>query len=134
MVTMRAGTPLTVWLESADSDAVGATRPKALELVHGVHAAGVCYRDLHVENVVIIGDNPVAIDFEHACDVDPAWRCYDISGPLAQVPLLPAHAQGGGVLGTSGIWWDGPLEPRFGGRYIPLGMIFGLSGGDTIER
>jgi hypothetical protein len=71
----------------------------------------------------------MAIDFEHACEVDPAWPCYDLTGPSAQVPLLSAHAywrdRGGRVLGENGIWWNGPLEPSFGGQYVPLGLIFG---------
>lgn len=66
-----------------------------------------------------------AIDFEHAIEVDPECLRYDLSGPSECVPLPPAHAGWGGVLGTYGISWDGPLDERWSGRYVPLGMIFG---------
>jgi hypothetical protein len=126
-VVIRAGVWLPDWLTSATARMVAAMRPVALELVHGMHAQGVCHRDLHVENVVIVDGQPMAIDYEHACEVDPSWPCYDLTGPSDKVPLLPAHRQWGGVLGTFGIWWDAPLEPRFGGRYVPLGVVFGAA-------
>jgi len=128
-VVIRAGVWLPDWLRTANPDTVAAMRPKGLELVHGMHAQGVCHRDLHVENVVIVDGQPMAIDYEHACQVDPAGPCYDLTGPSDQVPLLAVHRQWGGVLGTFGIWWDAPLEPRFNGRYIPLGIIFGPAHG-----
>jgi hypothetical protein len=124
-VVMRAGLPLTEWLRTARPSEVTQMRPKALALVHGIHALGVCHRDLHVENVVVVDGLPMAIDFEHACEVDPVWPCYDLTGPSEQVPLLPAHAKFGGVLGSHGIWWDGPRDDRWLGRYVPLGMVFG---------
>lgn len=124
-VVVRAGVPLTDWLRTATPDAVAKMRPKALALVQSIHALGICHRDLHVENVVLIDGIPAAIDFEHACEVDREWPCYDLTGPSEQVPLLPAHAKFGGVLGTYGISWDGPRDDRWLGRYVPLGMIFG---------
>lgn len=124
-VVQATGTPLTDWLTSANPEVVAATRPKVLALVHGIHAQGICHRDLHIENVVLVSGRPMAIDFEHAIEVDPEWPCYDLSGPSECVPLLPAHAEWSGVLGTYGISWDGPLDERWSGRYVPLGMIFG---------
>jgi hypothetical protein len=48
-----------------------------------------------------------------------------MTGPFAGVPLLPAHARFGGILGTQGMWWDAAWDPRWDGRYRPLGQVFG---------
>lgn len=124
-VLLRAGAHLPAWLQQADAAAIAAMRPRALALVHGIHSLGICHRDLHIENVVVIEGRLLAIDFEHACEVDVTWSCYDMTGPSEYVPVLPAHAKFGGVLGTYGIWWNGPLDDRWGGRYAPLGAVFG---------
>jgi Phosphotransferase enzyme family len=124
-VTTVGGTWLPDWLDSVDSAQVEIMRPHVLALVRGIHEYGVCHRDLHVENVVVIDNRPLAIDFEHASEVDPSWPCYDISGPSMHVAVPPAHVAHGGTLGTSGIWWNGPLDARWGARYRPLGLVFG---------
>ena len=98
-------------------------RPLLIDLLQRLHAEGVCHRDLHWENVVIVGRAPFVIDLEYACDVDPAGPCYDLTGPFAGVPLLPAHAQFEGILGTQGMWWDAAWDRARAGE---AGMGFGV--------
>ena len=124
-VSMVKGTPALDWLAKADDLAIGAMRIQVLDLIRGMHTLGVCHRDLHVENIVIVDGQALAIDVDHACDVDPSWPCYDLTGPSPQVPLLPAHAQWGGVLGSTGMWWGASQDTRWNGRYVPLGRVFG---------
>jgi hypothetical protein len=124
-VLIRRGLPLPNWVAGAEPAEVVALRPLLIDLLQRLHAEGVCHRDLHWENVVIVGRAPFVIDLEHACDVDPAGPCYDMTGPFAGVPLPPAHAQFGGILGTQGMWWDADWDRRWDGRYRPLGQVFG---------
>ena len=124
-VILERGVPLPEWFERASGDAVALMRPSVIALVEKLHGEGVCHRDLHWQNVVIFGDEPRIIDFEHALDVDREWPCYDLLGPSERVPLLAAHATFGGVLGTQGIWWDAERDERWGLMYRPLGELFG---------
>lgn len=124
-VRMRRGLPLPEWVDAADRDARVEMRVLLLGLVQALHDAGVCHRDLHWENVVLIDGRPLVIDLEHACEVEPSWPCYDLTGPSPNVSIPPEHARLGGLLGTRGIWWDAPIDPRWGGRYHPLGDLFG---------
>lgn len=59
---------------------------------------------------MVDGDRPLVIDLELACEVDPAWRCYDLTGPSAEVQVPEEHAVQGGRIGRHGVWWDAPLE------------------------
>lgn len=124
-VFLRRGVRLPDWVATAGPDEVATMRPLVIDVVRRLHSEGVCHRDLHWENVVAIDGQPFLIDLEHACDVDPAWPCYDFTGPSAEVPLLQAHARFGGVLGTTGMWWGAELDLRWADRYRPLGKVFG---------
>ena len=92
-------------------------------LVRAIHAAGICHRDLHIHNVVIAADgSPLAIDPEHALEVDPQGPCFDVWGPDSGLPVAPAHVQIGGTLAKTGVWWDAPLSSM---QVTTLGSVFG---------
>jgi len=129
-VAMRKGIPLNEWLVTSDRSTRDAMRAATLALIHDVHSAGICHRDLHSGNIVILDDRPLAIDFGLATEVEAAWPCYDISGPSKWVPVPHAHAVQGGVIGTTGVWWDAAKDPNWPSDpyYGPLGTIFGPPG------
>jgi hypothetical protein len=119
------GVPLNEWKQSATREALAAMRPLVRELINGMHALGICHRDLHDRNVVIgPGDVPLAIDMEHACDAHPRGPCYDLVGPSSGIPVPLHHARQGGVI-AEGIWW-GSGDP--GGGLTPLGRVFDSDG------
>jgi Ser/Thr protein kinase RdoA (MazF antagonist) len=123
-VVTEQGIPLDTWLKNAGSKDIDTMKPLVLDLVRQIHSLGICHRDMTTGNVLILDGRPVAIDFEHACDVDPTWPCYDLTGPSAQVPLLRAHKRLGGVLGSTGIWWDAKWDRNWSNTK-PLGVVFG---------
>ena len=79
--------PFGKWREVATPAEVAAMRDRVLALLHRMHALGVCHRDVQERNLVVSeeGDQPLLIDFESACSVDPAWPCYDLYGPNEHV-------------------------------------------------
>lgn len=113
-----------IWWPTASADVLAETGRQVASAIRRMHALGICHRDMHHHNVMLHEGNPVFIDFEHAIEVAPTLRCYDLYGP-GEVSLLPDHVRWGGVLGTHGIWWGAPLEPRFDAQYVPMGKIFG---------
>lgn len=40
--------------------------------------------------------------------------------------MFPDHQKLGGILGSTGIWWDAECDPRYG--LITMGMIFSSLG------
>ncbi len=126
------GEPLNLWLAGSTDLARREMREAILDLIYAMHAAGVCHRDLHSRNIVIIDGHPLVIDLAMAAEVDPAWPCYDLTGPSPQVPLPSEHACQGGLIGTHGVWWDAPKDDRWldDPHVAPLGIVFGpLEGG-----
>ena len=97
-----------------------------LKLIRQMHLLGICHRDLHDLNLLVQDGKPLVIDLEHAAEVDPSWPCYDLYGPSEMVPLLAEHRAFGGVLGSTGIWWDAEHDERFG--LVTMAMIFGPLG------
>jgi hypothetical protein len=125
VLVVARGTPLPEWLESADPVAIRALRERVLQMIIRLHTLGVCHRDLHWANIVIIDGEPLAIDFEHALRTDASWECYDLYGPSDLIPLLADHAKFQQVLGTQGIWWGAQRDERWGSAYTPLGYVLG---------
>lgn len=111
------------WRRYSNDDQLRRMGLDVLELFRAVHALDICHRDLHEGNLLVKDDRPLVIDLEHAVEVDPTWPCYDLYGPSDQVPILPDHQKAGGILGTTGIWWDAEFDQRFG--LITVDMIFG---------
>ena len=100
-----------VWWRSASPAELAEMRSCVLELIEGIHALGVCHRDLHDRNLVLDGGKPLVIDLELACEVDPAWRCYDLYGPSDSIPVAEQHADfNDGHHSVHGVWWDSPVS------------------------
>lgn len=122
-IEMERGMPLSEWLKSATTDDRAIMRARLIALVRGVHAAGVCHRDLHVSNIILVKDGkPLVIDPEHALEVDPRGPCFDICGPKSRVPVAPDHVAQPGPISTTGVWWDADLGQ---GTITTLGSAFG---------
>jgi serine/threonine protein kinase len=94
------------WHRKASESELGAMRTKVIGLIQDLHAAGVCHRDLHEDNLVFKSGRPLVIDLEYACAVDPTGPCYDLYGPSeGHQGRLFRH------------WWDSPtggLHDTFG--------------------
>lgn len=122
-IEMERGTPLSEWLKSPAAEDRQIMRARLMTLVRGVHAAGICHRDLHIGNVMLSADgSPLAIDLEHGLDVNPQGPCFDVWGPSSGLPVAPAHVQIGGTLAETGVWWDAPLSLM---QVTTLGSKFG---------
>ena len=95
---------------------------RVLALVRTVHPLRICHRDLHLDNL-IVDDNrqPLVIDLELACEVEPTWPCYDLGGPLAEVLVPRDHAAQVALGMPNGVWWDAALPSCL----TSLGSVFG---------
>jgi len=133
---MESGTPLPCWL-LADHGAGDRAlmRSALLDLIRAAHGAGVCHRDLHSGNIVVIEERPLLVDLDLAVEVDSRWPCYDLAGPSERVPIPHGHVVQGGIIGANGVWWDAPKDPRWINPNVgPLGTIFGAARPDTRGR
>lgn len=115
-------TPFVDWLSGRPSDQVEVMASAAVGLIEGVHALGICHRDLHRANLVIGGDGrPLVVDLELAHEVDPTGPCFDFYGPGTGIPVAEQHRAldrvAFEVYVENGVWWDSPAEG--------LGRIFG---------
>ena len=100
-----------LWWRSASPGELLEMRASVLHLIEGVHALGVCHRDLHERNLVLDGGIALVIDLELACEVNPAWRCYDLYGPSESIPVAEQHvAVNDGHHSVHGVWWDSPVS------------------------
>jgi tRNA A-37 threonylcarbamoyl transferase component Bud32 len=104
-ISMPRLTNFETWLSTADNEARRRVGASLAQVIHRLHAAGVCHRDLHVGNVVLEGARPYLIDFELAAWSDPSLRCYDFVGPNEAIDLPVAHRRVGLL---DGVWWDSP--------------------------
>jgi hypothetical protein len=103
VIRMPYLTPLEHRLREADAAERGALARAVLACIDGVHAAAMCHRDVHRDNFVLDGAKALLIEFELACNVEPARPCYDLIGPASGVPVHERHT----FLGvTEGFWWD----------------------------
>jgi tRNA A-37 threonylcarbamoyl transferase component Bud32 len=86
--------PFPEWHSAASESDLAVMRELVLRLIGDLHAAGVCHRDLHKQNLVFRDGRPLIIDVEFACQVDPAGPCYDLYGPsddVSQPARIKAH-------------------------------------------
>jgi hypothetical protein len=96
-------TPLEHRIRDADAAERRMVARAILDCIEGVHAAGMCHRDVHRDNFVVDGAKVLLIDFELARNVDPKSPCYDLIGPPSGVEVPQQHT----FLGvTEGFWWD----------------------------
>ena len=129
-VQTRRGLDLREWLPTTNAEVLSLLRPRALALIDGMHRLGVCHRDLHAGNVVIVpGDQLLAIDMDWATEVDPKWPCYDLEGPSSLIPIPQGHHDAGGEL-LRGVWWGNRDLARWG--LITMGDIFDSKPADPV--
>jgi len=105
LITLRC-VPLENWLRPDRSKserlAMGRLLYRRLEELHG---HGICHRDMHVGNVVLLAGAPLPIDSALATESDPVRPCYDLYGPgPSGVDVPPDHYDYPPNRG--GIWWD----------------------------
>lgn len=103
--------PLRSWLdENPSDDARAGMARKIVGLLENVHQqAGICHRDVHIDNIVIAGDDrPLLIDPAYAT-ATVNDRCYDLEGPGPSRVAVPADhiAQG-----HDGVWWGSSQKHR----------------------
>ncbi len=120
-IITRRCLPLCDWLagipSSDDTRRMGHSLYLQLEKLH---AHGICHRDVHVCNIVLLGDAPLLIDPEFAMDSDPQKPCYDLYGPGPSGLLVPKeHSDHPRNVG--GVWWDCTAEvPALWKAFGPL--------------
>ena len=109
VIRMPYLTPLEHRLRDADANERRALARAVLACIEGVHAAGMCHRDIHRDNFLVDGARALLIDFELACRVDPARPCYDLIGPASGVEVPEQHKF---LRVTEGFWWDSSAERK----------------------
>lgn len=116
-IRLRLHHRLTDWLNGANETDIEAMKIRLLEQIRILHGAGVCHRDLKVQDIVLDGDRPLFVDFELAAGVDPTMPCYDLMGPASGISAPFVHQ----IIGLrDGVWWDTPNT-----LVSPLSAIFG---------
>lgn len=111
--------PFLPWWRRATNDQIATMRCLVLQLVKKMHNLGICHRDLDAGNLVLRGHEPLVIDVELGCEVDPTGPCFDLRGPASGVPVADQHIAVGL---EEGIWWD--ASPT-GTSLITMGKLFG---------
>jgi hypothetical protein len=112
------------WLVSASEPEVAPMGRRVFALVCSMHGLGICHRDLHLGNLLVdSAQQPLVIDLELACEIDPRWPCYDLGGPSAEVPVPLDHARLASLI-PNGVWWDAELPPGM----TSMGSVFGSLG------
>ena len=99
------------WVANEDPVARAMMKTRLKVRIAELHAVGICHRDLHSENAMVDEDESLYfIDFALAQWVDPAWVCYDLNGPSAEVPVPYAHATQ--AQHEHGVWWGPAISAR----------------------
>jgi len=74
-----------------------------------LHQNGMCHRDMHVGNVVLLDGTPLLIDPALATESDPSRPCYDLYGPQLSGVAVPADHYDYPP-NRGGVWWDCTAE------------------------
>jgi Phosphotransferase enzyme family len=105
-LTTRLCLPLKDWLQSERSASerleMGGRLYRRLE---ELHKHGMCHRDMHAGNVVLLEGIPLLIDPALATESDPLRPCYDLYGPELSGVAVPADHYGY-LPNRGGVWWD----------------------------
>lgn len=104
-IRLRKHPTLASWIAKSSFESQKEMARDVLAQIRGLHKAGVCHRDIKVDDIVLDGDRPLLIDLELGTKVDPNGQCYDLLGPASGVSLPLAHGVAGLVVG---VWWDSP--------------------------
>ena len=109
MIVTQLGEPLEAWLHGrSESDLAGMAR-LIYDRVLRMHQHGICHRDLHAANIVVIADEPFFVDPDFASRCDPSLPPYDLYGPgPSKVDVPEAHLAYPPNRG--GVWWDCDAE------------------------
>jgi hypothetical protein len=106
----RGCLPLEDWLQFERSAAerleMGGRLYRALD---ELHQHGMCHRDIHAGNVVLLEGTPLLIDPALATESDPSRPCYDLYGPEVSGVSVP-NDHYVYLPNRGGVWWDCTAE------------------------
>lgn len=110
MITTVYHPTLRDWIDQDQpEDDVLVMAKRIRDLLRRVHEeAGICYRDVHIDNIVLYDGQPLLIG--------PKWaapsvndRCYDLEGPDPSGVELPEPHKG---KTHNGVWWGSSEKTR----------------------